>query len=522
MLDMFGLGLHSFILAMINIGTIIIGFRLNKLLSNAIAIQTPLSGVFSLLLFTGLALSINAFHIKGLVLKRSQDFLRVYGLAFLWSPLIFFTCHRIIWGYSVSARDIMSLWLFQLVVNSLILKACALIISAFPGFVLKEAPMQRVKSFVFAVLLVAMSGTLTLLLAGVLLQKYYDPPAIESGWRSSVSPLEKNQLGFRGQMIDYAEDDFVILLVGDSQVEAKACAYSWMPERRLEFHLNSLGNKTKVFTLGAGGYGQDQQLLVLEEYYEIYRADMVLLLQTPDNDVWNNMFPTHWPENGTPKPTFWLEDEELHGPSEVMGARIRRSSVTLLDVLLSTITPLKRDEQWERYLPEAYVPMSTYDGRVNASWQQRWEKNIGQMRHEDLQNEKSHFILHLSPRSQRTEYGLKLTRRLLQAIQALVATHSGRFYLLNIIGELESERSEEIVYVLNQKYYRTSAQQHRANLDYITQEFPSFAIPVTIQNAVVGPEDSHMNQHAVDQVMKDLAGEISNNVTLKKGEFHEK
>lgn len=110
----------------------------------------------------------------------------------------------------------------------------------------------------------------------------------------------------------------MIILLGDSQAEAKfCCAYKWMPERRLEHYLNSHHNKkVKVFTLAAAGYGQDQQLLVLKEYFQRYRANLVVLWQTPQNDVWNNMFPTHWPKNGTPKPTFVLKNGELDGPTE--------------------------------------------------------------------------------------------------------------------------------------------------------------------------------------------------------------
>src|SRR5689334_18393324 len=53
----------------------------------------------------------------------------------------------------------------------------------------------------------------------------------ESPWRTWLTATgvrgayfwdadEANQLGFRGQKIEYKDSDFVILLVGDSQVEA--------------------------------------------------------------------------------------------------------------------------------------------------------------------------------------------------------------------------------------------------------------------------------------------------------------
>src|SRR5262245_11519122 len=107
-------------------------------------------------------------------------------------------------------------------------------------------------------LLAIISAFFCLILGGVLLQVFYTPPTNVSGWKSFVSKFEKNQLGFRGHRIEYASDDFVIVLLGDSMVQAQACAYGWMPERRLEHHLKNLGKKVRVFTVAAQGYGQDQ------------------------------------------------------------------------------------------------------------------------------------------------------------------------------------------------------------------------------------------------------------------------
>src|SRR5688572_3367572 len=64
------------------------------------------------------------------------------------------------------------------------------------------------------------------------------------GWKDPFAlagkrpAAEINQLGYRGQAIAYGEGDDVVLLVGDSQVQADACAFSAMPERRLETHLS--------------------------------------------------------------------------------------------------------------------------------------------------------------------------------------------------------------------------------------------------------------------------------------------
>jgi len=157
---------------------------------------------------------------------------------------------------------------------------------------------------------------LSITIAEFFLQFIDKPSPVISGWLNQKSRLETNQLGFRGKKITYTDNDYVIVLLGDSQVAAAACSFYWMPESRLEHYLNTKLNKNiKVFSVGAGGYGQDQQLLMLKKYYITYRADMVVLWQTPSNDIWNNVFPTHWPGNGWPKPTFKLVNGELQGPS---------------------------------------------------------------------------------------------------------------------------------------------------------------------------------------------------------------
>ena len=87
-----------------------------------------------------------------------------------------------------------------------------------------------------------------------------------------------------------------------------------------------------MFSVGAGGYGQDQELLALREYYSKYRANLVLLWQTPGNDIWNNIFPTHWPTNANPKPTFWLEDGRLKGPTEQIGEKLAYPTIKILSL----------------------------------------------------------------------------------------------------------------------------------------------------------------------------------------------
>ena len=363
------------------------------------------------------------------------------------------------------------------------------------------------------------SVVVCLLLAELALQIIGKPSPDISGWRFKGRTSETNELGFRGQPIQYESDDFVVVMLGDSQVAAYACAFEWMPERRLQHYLTNNGNtgnkNVKVFTIGTEGYGQDQQLLLMQEFYRTYRADLVVLWQTPNNDVWNNMFPTHWPANGWPKPTFTLTNNELSGPSEGMGDPVKRNNLKLLALLDRVVPIFDRDGDWEKQLPQPYAPFTNYQGPVCNDWQQRYDGDVGYMRNENLQTEKSHLAMSLVPASKRMQYGLDLTRTLLREIDQTVTKNGGRFVVFNVDApenqayvRPECKGDDEIVRRLNGNYYKTSRTQYRENVKYINRGLASFTIPVTVSGWRRGPDDAHLNQHAVDQVMQDLAGKL--------------
>ena len=365
------------------------------------------------------------------------------------------------------------------------------------------------KKYVQNFLLLISSILVSILFAEAFLQFIGIP---STGWFSKVSILEQNQHGFRGQKINYTNNDYIIVLLGDSQVEAKGCYIDWMPESRLEYHLNQNANQNKnikVFSIGTAGYGQDQQLLRLQDYYVIHRADLVILWLTPTNDVWNNIFPTHYPKNGWPKPTFRLFNGELYGPNESSGEEFSWPKIKILNLANRLFKFIDRDGDWEIYLPQPYKPMSNYDGKICYDWQERWDNNFEVMRHENLDTEKSHYAISLTPISPRMHYGLDLTKALLREINRLVNGKNGKFVLFNTTlpphGKQENCPEDEVVHLLNGKYYKTSKKQFHDNLEYIKAEFPSFTIPITIPKWRLGPDDSHLNEHANDQVMKDLA-----------------
>lgn len=372
-----------------------------------------------------------------------------------------------------------------------------------------------------ALILVVSIGVTLLLIEAALQIANYPKPKI-SGWKTlDTYKSERHQLGFRGQPIEYRDDDFVIVLVGDSQVEAKACAYGWMPEQRLQFYLTSTGRKVKAFSLGGPATGQDQQLLSLREYYRKFRADLVILWFTPANDVWNNTFPSSTPDDRTPKPTFWLENGQLRGPTELTGEPIRETPKLKLMLLWRKFFPWSREKEWARsILPAPYSPMTKYDGPVTDDWQKRMDLLPGYLHYENFDSDKNDRAMKLTPRSPRVQYGLDLTRILLEEMQRLAASRGAQFAIFTTgqnpgANTGQPESSGEVVHVLNGKYYKTSEAQYEENISYLTQGFTSYNIPVTVEPQIVGPEDSHLNEHATDQVIKDLATKIENLVPAK-------
>jgi len=358
----------------------------------------------------------------------------------------------------------------------------------------------------------AFGAVLAAVLGSILVQVAYVPPPLVCGWKAFAPAAERHQLGFRGQRISYGDDDRVVLLLGDSQVEAMAMPMGEMPERRLESYLNSPDRQTKVFSLGAGGYGQDQQFLALDEYFRQYRADLVVLWQTPGNDIWNNLFKTHM-AGRNPKPTYWLDESgRLAGPSETLGQPLANSPIVIVSLWQRLIALPWRDKSWELNLPPAYVPLDSYPGPVDTTWQTRWDGNIGRMRDENLQTEKSHLAIGLTPRSARMQYGLDLTRALIKRIEERVTRQNGRLVVFRAETD-DSALAGDKVYVLNGKYYRVSEEQFRANMNDVDRGFAAESIQVTVDNWRVSADDGHLNARATDQVMAELAHRLRGRFT---------
>ncbi len=70
----------------------------------------------------------------------------------------------------------------------------------------------------------------------IILQVLDFPSHPVSGWLSceKVNPEECNDMGFRGREIAYSDDDFVVILIGDSEFYAPMIPFKQKPENRLK------------------------------------------------------------------------------------------------------------------------------------------------------------------------------------------------------------------------------------------------------------------------------------------------
>ncbi len=370
---------------------------------------------------------------------------------------------------------------------------------------------QKSRTPVFLLLHSVIAIIVALLASEIVLQLLDKPKPIVSGWLNceSVNPEECNDMGFRGREIAYSDDDFVVILLGDSEVYAASFPFEQMPERRLEHFLQNYRENVKVFTIGDMGYGQDQQYLALKKYFEKHRADLVLLKFTARNDIANNIFPTAG-GNFSIKPTYWLKNNELRGPTEKwlepIGPSLKLS--LLWKIFFNTISWESRHKMWEeKILPPIYQPLSEYRGEINYAWQQDWDSG----RREYIQNTITELSCagNLSPRSERMKYGINLTRKLLFEMKKLVEDNNSHFIIFKAErADLQYVKSEE-VYFLNGKYYKLSFQQIQENLKDLFRDFEYYNIPLTVDNPRISQNDTHLNEQATDKLMKELSLIIS-------------
>jgi hypothetical protein len=367
------------------------------------------------------------------------------------------------------------------------------------------------------------------------------PLAPTYGWtyssKRNAHRDEINELSSRGALLHRGSAEpltpTVIVLLGDSQVECSVCSFNELPERRLEYYLNSGNRKPhQVFSIAASGWGQDQELLMLRQFFSKYRADKVVLWFTPQNDIWNNTFPTNWRWNGQPKPTLRLSGHDAIGPNATMGERGDFPKIYYLASILirrvyeaipiewhnsdiieygKYLTP-RLDDVWSLiYLPapRGRLGIDSCAGRGNGSLREHIEDLLIYGR-EPVWEEKSHFNVYSALETPRLTYGLRLTSHLLKNIARMAAEHHAHFTIFTS-GQFYSDklfrRANDVIADLGNYCLEVSREAFERRIGTLLRQFDYVDVtPAGITNVYANNNrDAHLSPHGTDEAMRQLA-----------------
>ncbi|GJL60236.1 MAG: hypothetical protein NPIRA03_30930 [Nitrospirales bacterium] len=382
------------------------------------------------------------------------------------------------------------------------------------------------------------STIVAMVIMEVLLRGIGIPAKLKSGWGwedsagrklSKYEDLTTNQFGYRGQSIHYDADDYVVLLVGDSQVEAYAGRPEHMPEQFLQKSLTSqLHHPVKVFSLASSGWGQDQQLLAIQEYFRVYRADLVLLWATPGNDFWENAFPDRsaTSQAGPLKPTFWLTDGELYGPFFLSGSYLHNSALAqLFETVMANLQKETLEQRilrrWLQEMPsfhKTHKPENDYvcEGLTvinqveffNTIFDLNNEIGYTLRSGEDFLHSRSHFSPFMINPSRRDEYLVAITESLLWQVKMEVEKHHSKFLAFYPVREDFDKRGKQMVKCVTDSHgniFRVSLDYTSLLKDVISSEdLVVFDLPGG-NEIVVSPDDRHLNDLGNELSMEKLS-----------------
>jgi hypothetical protein len=386
------------------------------------------------------------------------------------------------------------------------------------------------RKLVFAAVAAVLGLTVALVAAEITLRLTHRPFPAVIGWTGDRPAGENNEFGFRGHRHDPGATSRVILL-GDSQVEAGSSPIEQMPEVFLRQVLaEATGAAVSVTSIGSTGWGQDQQLLALAADIDAIHPAAVALWFTEGNDLWNNTFPTHFPADGWPKPTFWLEGTELRGPNSPWLEPYRPSGLYLLQAMrrIRHLPNYPTDAEWERLLPPPYRAVTAPPGTPSLQQQLADRSGIGRdevpyFSAENFTTEKTHYSIYLVPESPRLHYAAALTRALLLRIQRLCEDHGARFVVLTTERwDISHIPEAPTLFEVNGSGYTLSAAAARQVIDGVLTGLPTLRVTGISPDAVVSKTDSHWNAEGNTYAMTALGRRLLEDLGGQSLKRHER
>lgn len=316
-------------------------------------------------------------------------------------------------------------------------------------------------------------------------------------------------------------------------MEAATSRPEFMPERLLEAHLGqaALPRPVKVFSLASSGWGNDQQLLALERYFQTHRADVVLVWAEPGNDFWENAFPDRnvMATAGHIKPTFLFNGMGLEGPFFVGDVHLSRNRV--MEVLLRAWLRLTRRtkeqyvlDQWTQQLPsaarhpvdEGVARCSSYPIITQKEFLQSLltlSADRGVMLHtmEDIENSRSSFSPFIEPRSERDQYLIDITRAVLGRIKQVATDHGAMFRVIYPVRRDLTQLAKESLRCIETETGRQFAARFElvALLKSVVEVDDLLTFPLPGDEVLsVSLDDPHLSDYGNDLAMRAMAQEF--------------
>ena len=376
------------------------------------------------------------------------------------------------------------------------------------------------KNSVINGVLVLVSICVALIVVEAALRVFNIPEPLISGWRTPAEFPPINQLGWRGQKTAYKQDDFVVVLVGDSNVECRICPAEETTDVILQRALRGVHPKARDVALGSAGFGTDQEYLALQEYFSRHRADLVLHWLTINNDIWNNTFRTHGVtgKRARPKPTFWLEGGQLRGPTEDIETRIDPAYTSRIVGLLDRVWH-NPETAWATRLPPAGPGGTEPPQGTDATHRDS----------ELLETQQAHWSVWMRPRTARVSYGIDLTRALLDRMRDLATRNKAHFALFHV-DQLGPGAARDPVRAGNPRetrgtvavghrghWYLADVAQLQATVADVARGFIFLSVPITLEHSRVSARDGHLNLNGNRQVLGDLARQVQQSKLLENG-----
>lgn len=130
-MKVFKIILHSFVLAFINVVSVLFGFGIYHFLMdyNQLIVQIPVSAVFSVIVFTTWIVILKYKDVIKFLPESRIEFFLILLFSLTWLPVIFIPLHYLTRGYITFFGNIYMTWLFQIPVNIFIVLIAYLIIS---------------------------------------------------------------------------------------------------------------------------------------------------------------------------------------------------------------------------------------------------------------------------------------------------------------------------------------------------------------------------------------------------------